>query len=73
MVAAQTDTTFADWIHLVRAEYLEIPGLHLTRRQVERLWGLDSATCDVVLDSLMETGFLRRTTAGAYVRSADGR
>ena len=29
MIAAQT--TIAEWIHLVRSEYLEIPGLHLTR------------------------------------------
>ena len=25
----------------VRSEYLEMPGLRLTRRQAQRLWGLD--------------------------------
>ena len=64
-------TTVADWIHLVRAEYLEIPGLHLTRSQVLRLWGLDEITCDALLDTLVDVRFLRRTHAGAYVR-ADG-
>ena len=60
----------ADWVQLIRAEYLEIPGLHLTRRQVERFWGLNTLTCDVLLDSLLATGFLRQTSAGAYVRAS---
>ena len=28
-----------DWLRLIRAEYLEVPDLHLTRQQVETLWG----------------------------------
>jgi hypothetical protein len=67
---AQTTTT-AEWIHLIRSEYLEIPGLHLTRSQVQRLWGLDPVVCDALLEALVEGRFLRRTHAGAYVR-ADG-
>jgi hypothetical protein len=69
MIAAQT--TIADWIDLIRSEYLESPGLHLTRDQVQRLWGLDALTCDSLLDALVDVRFLRRTHAGAYVR-ADG-
>jgi hypothetical protein len=68
-IAAQT--TVADWVHLIRSEYLEIPGLHLTRNQVRRLWGLDSVLCDTLLEALLELRFLRITPAGAYVR-ADG-
>ena len=70
MIAAQT--TVADWIQLIRSEYLEIPGLNLTRRQVQRLWGLDTVTCDALLEALMEVRFLRRTHAGSYVRSDGG-
>lgn len=66
-VAAQT--TLADWLHLIRAEYLEIPGLHLTKKQAERLWGLDSITCDAVLDALVDVKFLRRTPHGGYARA----
>jgi hypothetical protein len=66
-----TQTTIADWIHLIRSEYLEIPGLHLTRTQVQRLWGLDGILCDALLEALVDVRFLRRTHAGAYVR-ADG-
>ncbi len=43
MIAGRT--TLADWLHLIRAEHLEIPGLHLTTRQVQRLWGLDAVMC----------------------------
>lgn len=69
MIAAEV--TIADWIHLIRSEYLEIPGLHLTRNQVLRLWGLDAVMCDALLQALVDVRFLRRTQAGAYVR-ADG-
>ena len=73
--AAQTvTTTFADWLQLIRAEYLEIPGLHLTRSQVERLWGLDATTCDELLDALIHARFLKRSSTGGYIRAdADDR
>ena len=61
----------AGWLQLIRGEYLEIPGLHLTRDQVLRLWSLDTRTCDALLAALTEARFLRRTTSGGYVR-ADG-
>jgi hypothetical protein len=67
MIAAQT--TVVDWIHLIRAEYLEIPGLHLTRNQVQRLWGLDDLTCDALLEALVDVRFLRQTRTGAYVKT----
>jgi hypothetical protein len=35
-----------DWIQLIRAEYHEIPGLHLTKPQVQRLWNLERTMCD---------------------------
>jgi hypothetical protein len=58
-----------DWLRLIRAEYREIPGLHLTRSQVQRLWNLDVGTCDAVLTALENDNFLRRTHGGAYVRT----
>ena len=64
-----TQTTLADWLQLVRAEYLEIPGLQLTRKQVERLWGLDTATSQALIDRLLDVGFLRQTQTGAFVRA----
>lgn len=69
MTAINTDTSIQDWLQLMRAEYNEIPGLHLTKKQVQRLWGLDDVMCDTLLDALMDVSFLTRTGDGAYVRS----
>ena len=63
-----TDSTLSEWLQLVRAEYREIPGLNLTRPQVQRLWGLDSLTCDALLAALTGEQFLRCTREGRYVR-----
>jgi hypothetical protein len=41
-----------DWLQIIQGEYLEMPGLQLTKPQVQRLWGLDPATCDALLDTL---------------------
>ena len=60
-----------DFIRMIRSEYLEMPGLHLTKPQVRRLWNLDEVACDALLDALVTGQFLRRTATGAYVR-ADG-
>lgn len=60
-------STVTDWLHLVQAEYLEMPGLQLTRPQIRRLWGLEDDTCDALLEQLLATHFLRRTPRDAYV------
>jgi Fic family protein len=54
----------------IQGEYVEMPGLILTVAQAQRLWALDDRTCQVVLATLVERRFLRRTTAGAYVRAS---
>jgi hypothetical protein len=70
---SEVQASAADWLYIVRGEFQEIPGLHLTKPQVQRLWGLDEATCDELLASLVETRFLRRTHNGEYARVATGR
>jgi hypothetical protein len=57
------------WVRLVRSEYLESPGLSLTREQAKRLWALEASACDTVLAALLDAGFLRRTGHGRYVRN----
>ncbi len=54
----------------VRAEFVEMPGLQLTPAQAARLWGLDHATCQAVIDQLVEAAFLRRTPSGTVTRAA---
>lgn len=67
------DVSIAEWLPLLRAEYQEFPGLHLTKPQVQRLWNLDPETCDSLLSALVDAKFLRRTSQGAYVRAAANR
>ena len=45
-----------------------MPGLKLTLRQAERLWGLDQSTCEALIETLTEARFLQRTREGAIVR-----
>lgn len=66
------EPSIVEWLQLIRAEYVEIPGLHLTGRQVERMWGLDTLMCTSLLDALVDTGFLRCTIGGAYIRVGAG-
>lgn len=58
-----------DWLPTIRAEYAEFPGMHLTKPQIQRLWALDSQTCDALVAALEAEHFLRRTDRDAYVRA----
>jgi hypothetical protein len=53
----------------IKAEFLEMPGLRLTRPQAQRLWALDDALCDAVLTRLLDTRFLMRSGDAAFVRA----
>jgi len=55
-------------LNLIRSEYLEMPGLALKPQQVQRLCGVDEASCQLVLQALVETGFLTTRVDGAYAR-----
>ena len=59
-------------VRRIRGEYLEMPGLRLTRPQAQRLWGLDEQTCAQLLDSLTEDRFLLRRGDGTYARLTGG-
>ena len=59
-----------DFVHLleiVRAEFLEMPGLRLTKKQAQRLWAIDPDTCAAVLGALEASGFLRHTPTDEYL------
>jgi hypothetical protein len=66
--ATEELAAMAHWIDLIRAEYNEMPGMHLTKPQVQRLFGLDQPTCDALLRELERTHFLRCTEANAFVK-----
>jgi DNA-binding IclR family transcriptional regulator len=69
MVAA--DAVLTDWVQLVRAEYMEMPGLTLTCLQIQRMWGIDRDTCHEIVSTLTASGFLSRRPDGSYSRSRD--
>ena len=57
-----------DWVELVKNEFREMPGLHLSKRQAQRLWNLDGASAEAILDTLESAHFLRRTENDVYIR-----
>lgn len=57
-------------IERVRGEFIEMPGLQLTMAQAARLWGLEVAACQRVIDVLVDSAFLRWTDAGKIIRVA---
>jgi len=57
----------------IRAEFLEMPGLHLTLAQARRLWHLDEAVCRGALDELVRARFLTRHANGTYTRISEHR
>jgi hypothetical protein len=58
-----------EWIARVRAEYLDMPGLSLTKSQMCRLWWFDAQTCETVVQALVASGFLHRRANQTYVRA----
>lgn len=56
-------------LHIVETEYLEMPGLNLTKAQMQRLLGVDVITCDAVLQKLEQDHFLKQTAKKVYVRA----
>src|SRR5262245_25546382 len=60
-------------IRRVWGEFMEQPGLALTRAQAQRLWALDEITCADLLDTLSEAGLLFFDGTGRYrLPSAEG-
>ena len=53
----------------VQAEYSEMPGLSVTMPQAQRLLGIDRQTCAVVMRTLINRGFLKRTQKDTYIRA----
>jgi DNA-binding IclR family transcriptional regulator len=56
----------------IRGEFLEMPGLRLTVSQASKLWAMDPATSERLLEALRQLGFLARSASGAYARTSAG-
>jgi hypothetical protein len=60
----------AEVLARLRAEYLEMPGMRLTAAQVQRLCGVERASCQWALDRLVAAKFLC-VKDGGYARLTD--
>lgn len=60
---------YATLLQRVRSEFNEMPGLRLTPAQAARLLGLDSRSCQRILNALVSSAFLRRTADGSVIRA----
>jgi DNA-binding IclR family transcriptional regulator len=63
-----TFMSVADAADLLRMEYAEMPGLTLTAWQARRLCNLSGELADRALHTLLESGYLRQTHDGRYMR-----
>jgi hypothetical protein len=61
-----------DWMRLIQSEFTEMPGLHLSKRQAQRLWNLDAWSTDVIFNALEAAHFLRRMPNDVYIRADVG-
>lgn len=64
------DVALADLLRRVQAEFLEMPGLSVTRAQARRLWALDAAVCEAVLATLVEARFLVESRNASFIRAS---
>lgn len=58
-------------VRRIFGEFVEMPGMCLTSRQAQRLWGLDEKTCAAALGLLVSAKFLW-VTDGIYRRRTEG-
>ena len=53
-------------LQLIRSEFLEVPDLRVTLEQAAVLWNLESRDLELILETFVDVGFLRRTSDGWY-------
>jgi DNA-binding IclR family transcriptional regulator len=61
MPHATTDDTL---LRRILGDFREMPGLRVTAAQAQRLWALDTGTCETLLSRLVEQRLLQRTSDG---------
>ena len=61
-----------DWVRLIQSEFAEMPGLHLSKRQAQRLWNLDAPSAEAIFRALEASNFLRRMPNDVYIKADVG-
>lgn len=54
----------------VQAEFLEMPGLRVTRAQARRLWALEADVCEAILAALVDARFLVESANASFMRAS---
>jgi hypothetical protein len=65
-----TDDTL---LHRIIGDFREMPGLRVTPAQAQRLWALDTGTCEALLSRLVDQQLLQRTADGRAFAVASSR
>jgi DNA-binding IclR family transcriptional regulator len=67
----ESNLRIADTVARLKNMFLEHPGTRISPMDVARLSGVDTLTCDLILQTLEKAGFLRRRADGRFTRSSD--
>jgi len=62
----------ASALRVIRSEFTEMPGMHLSLAQAVRLWAMAPAACKQALDLLVRSGFLIFDARDGYSRADTG-
>ena len=68
MIADRRRRLIQDLVVRAQEAFLAAPALRLTLPQARRRFTASEATCEAVLNVLVEAGVLNRTSRGQYVR-----
>ena len=66
----ESNPRIVDAVARLRNVFLEDPGTRISVMDVARLSGVDTGTCDLVLQTLEKAGFLQRRADGRFTRSS---
>jgi hypothetical protein len=58
-------------MHIIEAEFAEMPGMRLTEAQFQRLWALPPTEYQDVATVLIQRGVIARDARGRYCRRDD--
>jgi hypothetical protein len=64
-----SENVLDDLLRRVQAEFLEMPGLRVTRAQARRLWAIDDEVCEAVLAALVNARFLVESRNASFMRA----
>ena len=70
-MATATARVPQDFVRIIRSEFTEMPGMRLSALQFRRLWNLEPAECESLVQTLLRTGFLVVDDRGQYCRRED--